>query len=233
MTRLRLLLAVVLVAAVAAPASAAVRRTMNMHGRRYCEYLVVRGQFPKLTADVWNTFGLNDCPSRQWKASDTTALAKQLGALAVVLNGPRYWLVDSAQITLPRGFGQVRKFPNGLRMRKLTTVDVPLQDGNLGNTPYIEATVNRANTFTWSRRFPVFELVSPARRVYVMQSYSEIVDPSLKLAGVPSLGARLKLPAGWHFRRRRLSHDLTLTTRGRATVLQDDLQDTYQLVPSG
>jgi haloalkane dehalogenase len=219
--------------AFAAPAAARERTTANMHGKRYCEYFVVRGQLPHLTADVWNTFGLNDCPERQWKASDTTALAKQLGALAVVLNGPRYWLIDSARISLPRGFGQVRKFPNGLRMRKLTTLDVPLEDGNLGAVPYIEATVNRANTFTWSRRFPVFQLVSPTGRVYVMQSFSRIVSSSLALKDLPRLGARLELPAGWHYRQRRLSHDLSLTTRGRATVLQDDLQDTYQLLTRG
>jgi len=228
----RALTALLCLLALAAPAGAAnVRTTEQMHGKRYCEYFAVKGQFPNLKADVWNTFGLNDCPSRQWKASDPTALAKQLGALAVVLNGPRYWLVDSASIVLPRGFGQVRKFPNGLRFRKLTTLDVPLQDGNLGSVPYVEATVNRANTFTWSRRFPVFELVSSAGRVYVMQSFSRIVDSSLASRDLPTLGSRLKLPAGWHYRKRRLARNLSLTTRGHATVLQDDLQDTYQLAP--
>ena len=207
--------------------------TTNMHGDRYCEYLAVKGQFPNLKADVWNTYGLNDCPSRQWQSSDTGALAKQLGALAVVINGPRYWLMDSARITFPRGFGQVKKFPNGLRLRKLTTVDVPIVNGTFGAPAYTEVTVNRANTFVWSHRFPVFELVSPAGRVYVMQSFARIVDHRLTLKELPTVNARLKLPAGWHFRKRRLSHDLSLTTTGKATVLQDELQDTYQLVPGG
>jgi len=226
----RPLLALVLLIAAAPAAAAGERSTTHMHGQRYCEYFALKGQFPNLTADVWNTYGLNRCPSARWKASDPTGIAKQLGALAVVLNGPRYWLVDSARIALPHGFGQVRKFPNGLKFRKLTTLDVPIQNGTVGSAPYNEATVNRSNSFTWSRRFPVFELVSPARRVYVMQSYSHLVDTKLAIGDLRTLGSRLKLPAGWHYRQRHLRRDLTLTTKGHATVLQDDLQDTYQLV---
>jgi hypothetical protein len=90
--------------------------------------------------------------------------------------------------------------------------------------------VNRANTVTWSRHFAVFELASPAGRVYVMQSFSQIVDKTLTLSKLRTLGSRLKLPPGWHFRRGRLAHHLTLTTTGRATVMQDERQDTYQLV---
>jgi hypothetical protein len=226
----RLLLGIALLIAAAPAAAATERSTTHMHGQRYCEYFALKGQFPDLKADVWNTYGLNTCPSAQWKASDPAGIAKQLGALAVVLNGPRYWLVDSARIALPRGFGQVRTFPNGLKFRKLTTLDVPIKNGAISSAPYSETTVNRSNSFTWSRRFPVFELVSPAGRVYVMQSFSHIVDTRLAITQLPKLGSRLKLPAGWRYRTRRLKRDLTLVTKGSATVLQDDLQDTYQLV---
>lgn len=201
-----------------------------MHGQRYCEYLVVRGKLPKLTADVWNTYGLNKCPAKQWNASDAGALAKSLGALTVALNGPRYWLVNSATVTLPRGFGQVRKFPAGLRMRRIATLDVPVHNGVPGNTPYTEVVVNRRNSFTWSKRYPVYELTAPSGRTYVMQSFARIRDPHLSLGDLHALGARLRLPAGWRFRERRLRHDLTLTVTRRAIVVQDELQDTYQLV---
>ena len=85
-------------AAVGAPASG-VRRasTTNMYGQRYCEYLVVKGKLPKLTANVWNTYGLNACPERLWRKSSASAMAKQLNALTVALNGPRYW----ALLTFP------------------------------------------------------------------------------------------------------------------------------------
>jgi len=202
-----------------------------MYGHRYCEYLVVKGTLPNLTASVWNTYGLNTCPERLWRRSDASAMAKQLHALTVALNGPRYWLMDSAVITLPPGFGQVKQFSSGLRARLVATVDVPIHNGVPGNTPYRDVTVNRTNTFTWSHRHPVYELVAPGGRSYLMQSYSQIIAPHLKLADLSGLGARLHLPAGWRYRKEMLKHDLTLTARGRVTVVQDDLDDTYQLAP--
>ncbi len=220
---------VVLACLVAAgPAAAAPTRTTGMADDRYCEYLVVTGTLPKLVADVWNTYGLNDCPPALWKASDVNALKTEFGAVAVQLNGPRHWLMDSASIRLANGLGQVRSF-NGLRMRRIATVQVPITNGVPGAAPYTQVTVNRRNTFAWKRGRRVFELLAPGGTVYLMQAYAQIVDPMQTLAKLPTLGARLKLPAGWRYRSRVLKAPLALTTTGRATVLQDDLQDTYQL----
>ncbi len=193
--------------------------------------LVVKGKLPNLTATVWNTYGLDTCPPALWRKSNAATLAKQLGALTVALNGPRYWLVNSAAITFPPGFGVIERFSTGIRARKLATVKVPIHNGVPGNVPYVGVTVNRTNTFTWSRKHPIYELVSPRHRVYVMQSYAQIADPHLTLAELHGLGARLHLPSGWHYRQRNLKRDLTLSARGHVTVVQDDLQDTYQLLP--
>jgi hypothetical protein len=234
--RLRLsALAAVALAALAAggAASAApLRSTSAMFDDRYCEYLVVKGSPPNLFADVWNTYGLDDCPPALWKASDANALKTQLGGLAVQLNGPRHWLIDSASIRLAAGLGQVRSF-GGLRMRRIATVQVPVTDGLPGTRPYREVTVNRRNTFVWSRAHRVFELTAPDGSVYVMQSYAQIKNPGLTLARLPALGPQLALPAGWRYRTRRLKADLRLTTAGRATVVQDVLDDTYQLERRG
>jgi hypothetical protein len=75
----------------------------------------------------------------------------------------------------------------------------------------------------------VFELVAPGGDTYVMQSYAQIKDPSLTIAQLPALGRRLKPPEGWRYRTRRLRRDLVLTANGSATVIQDELQNTYQL----
>ncbi|HEY5144960.1 MAG TPA: hypothetical protein VII98_15775 [Solirubrobacteraceae bacterium] len=217
-----------------AAGSAAARptRTTGMANDRYCEYLVVTGKLPNLVADVWNTYGLDDCPPALWRRSDANALKRQFGALAVQLNGPRHWLMDSASIELARGLGQVRSF-NGLRMRRIATVQVPLTNGVPGAAPYTQVTVNRRNTFAWKRGRRVFELLAPDGSVYLMQAYAQIVDRAQTIATLPSLGARLKLPAGWRYRSRVLKAPLALTTTGRATVLQDELQDTYQLEHRG
>ena len=188
-----------------------------------------------MVGDVWNTFGLNKCPADKWEASDKTALAALFpGTLVVKINGPRYWLINNATIRWdsridPRG-GTVRQFP-GMKMRFLTSVDVPLNAIAAGGiTAYEETTVSRTTSFNFSRKYPLHELVSPAGKVYAMQAYSQIVDKTLKLKDLAGLGSKLALPAGWKFRTRKLKKDLTLSTVGATTVLQDELQNTYQLV---
>jgi hypothetical protein len=218
----------------AAPASAAKHRagkpkaTVRMFNDRYCEILAVHGALPNLLADVWNSYGLNKCPPVLWQAQDARALATELGALTVRLNGPRYWLVDRASIRLAPGLGQVRTF-GSMRMREIAQVEVPITNGVPGLAPYTETTVLRKNTFTWGRRHRVYELVAPDGSVYLMQAYSQIVDPSLTLDALRGLGARLQLPPGWTYRSRKLHHDLSLRTAGDATIVQDELMNTYQL----
>ncbi len=242
----KLLLTTVCLASFALSATAATAKSPvsvgnnpKMYNERYCEYLFVHtvpnGAGVKYVGDVWNTFGLNKCPAAQWAASDQTALKALFpGTLVVKINGPRYWLINNATITWdsridPRG-GKVRQFP-GLKMRFLTSVDIPLSALAAGGiTPYEETIVSRTTNFNFSRKHPIHELVSPAGKVYAMQAYSQIVDKTLKLKDLAGLGSKLALPAGWKFRTRKLKKDLTLRTKGATTVLQDELQNTYQLV---
>jgi len=229
---LRRPLLVVLIAAsaltlVATASAAKPKVTTGMYNDRYCEILAVKGTVPNLVADVWNTYGLNACPSALWKAQDAAAVTTQLGALTVRLNGPRFWLIEAASIRLAPGLGATTMF-GGLRMREIAQVQVPITNGVPGLAAYTATTVLRANTFTWSRRHLVHELVAPDGSVYVMQAYSQIVDPTVTLRSLPKLGKRLALPAGWSYRTRALKRDLSLRTTGKATVIQDELQNTYQ-----
>ena len=241
----KLLVATACLAGLAMPAAATAAKSPvsvgvnpKMYNERYCEYLFVHttptATGAKLVGDVWNTFGLNKCPADKWAASDKTSLAALFpGTLVVKINGPRYWLINNATITWdsridPRG-GKVRQFP-GLKMRFLTSVDVPLSAMATGGiTPYAETIVNRRTNFNWSRKYPIHELVSPAGKVYAMQAYSQIVNKTLKLKDLAGLGSKLALPAGWKYRTRKLKKDLTLRTKGASIVLQDELQNTYQL----
>jgi hypothetical protein len=63
-----------------------------------------------------------------------------------------------------------------------------------------------------------------------MQTYSQTVDPTLDLADLPGLAARLNLPEGWRYATRTLTSPLVVdTTTRKAQVLQDDLTNTYSL----
>ena len=207
-----------------ATASATTIAGGDLHNARYCEVIELHGYPPNATATVWNTIGLNNCPASKWDALSAATLEKQLGATVVVLNGPRYFLMNSASAVA----GPIRSF-DGLRAREVAKIPVP-SVAALVQTPYKNRTIARTNRWIWNRGATVFELVAPGGRRYVMQSYSQIVDHTLTLAQLPSLGRRLNLPKGWRYESQRLKCRLVLRARGKATITQDELQDTYQLV---
>jgi hypothetical protein len=207
----------------AAGASAKVRSADGLHDARYCEVIELRGLPPTAQATVWNTIGLNRCPPARWNALDATELAKERGDTFVVLNGPRHFLMDSAT----GDTGGVRSF-DGLRARKVATI--PLRSlADLAQTPYTDRTIARANTWRWRAGRRVFELVAPGGDAYVMQSYSQIREPWLRLENLRTLGGQLTPPPGWRYRTRRLDDKLVLAVKHRATIVQDELQNTYQL----
>jgi hypothetical protein len=79
----------------------------------------------------------------------------------------------------------------------------------------------------WSG-FESYQLISPDGVVYVMVSMSQIVDPNLTPADLAGLGSRLALPDGWTYQARRRITDLVLNADGEATMLQDELKNSYQ-----
>jgi len=221
------LAALVAVLASAAPASAATSSGVDLHNARYCEILELKSLPPEGKVVVWNTIGLNDCPQAWWEGFDAASLAAELGDPYVVLNGPRHFLMDSAEART----AQVRRF-HGKRMRKVATLPIATF-AQLAQTPYVERTVARTNYWRWEAGRKVYELLAPNGSTYVMQSYSQIVDPGLSKADLGALGSRLALPEGWEYRVRRLSEPLKLNAKGSATILQDELKNTYQRLPAG
>jgi haloalkane dehalogenase len=202
-----------------------------VHGARYGEVLLVTGRLNRIEASVYNTLGLNDCPDDLWQALDAEAIKKEYQARAVILNGPRYFLMDTIAIADPGtdifDFG-------GLQMRRLATVPLRLKTvlGGLHRQPYTEQAVRRTTVYVYDRGREVYELVAPDGTAYVMQSYSLAVDPALTEAQLPTLGARLQLPDGWHYRVRRLEEEWSLRVDGEAILVQDELENSYQRVGS-
>ena len=205
-------------AAVAADAAT----SESLRGNRYCEVLLAFFEAGAIEAQVWGTQGLNDCPEAAWASVDPMAIRTEFGATAVVLNGPRRWLTDRAAAELPPGSPRLFGM---LEMRQLATL--MLAPGTMSAMPYVERTVRRDSEFEYRAGAEIYELVAPNGSVYVMQSYAQIVDASLTESDLPGLGARLMLPAGWQYRVRTLASPLVVSTRGEATVVQDELQNTY------
>ena len=204
--------------------SSAANELTSLRGVRYCEVLAVvnDGGF---RADVYGTQGLNECPPSQWEALDPEAIQEDLGALAVVMNGLRFWLIDS--VTSFSEPGEIQFFGE-LEMRLIASV--ALSPGDLTQEAYQERSVIRDTEFVFLAGSEVYELIAPDGKVYVMQSYAQIVEDTLDEAALPSLGEELALPDGWIYRTRILDEDYVVVDQdGIATVVQDELQNTYQL----
>jgi hypothetical protein len=198
----------------------------DVRGVRYGEIIAVFARNGHFEAEVFGTQFLNDCPQDLWDTLDPSAVAADLGAVVVKLNGPRHWVID--------GIGQkvntmepVLKEFNGLLMRRLATIDL---GDNPSPSPYTDNHVQRGAVFFFDAGKPVYELVSPDGLAYVMQAYCLGVDPTTDEASLSTLGDRLEPPSGWTYRVRTLDEELVVdTTHKVATVLQDEFEHSYTL----
>ena len=196
----------------------------GLSGKRYGEVLLVQRGEAGPQATVYNSFPLNDCPEALWSALDPHAIATEHGATAALLNGPRYWLMNGIEKT-PQGPRIVKNF-GGIDMLQQATVLL----SSTNPAPYTVNHVSRHTVFTFDAGQEIYELQNPQGQRWVMQTWSQIVDPTLSRADLRGLGDRLKLPLGWTYQPRLLTDTLRVdTTVGAAHVLQDDLTNSYSL----
>jgi hypothetical protein len=197
----------------------------DLAGKRYGEVLLVISGEAGPQATVYNSFPLNDCPAELWSKLDPQAIAAENGAAAALLNGPRYWLMNS--IEKEQQGPQIKKSFGGIEMIQQATVLL----SSMNPAPYSVNTVTRHTVFVFNAGEEVYELQDPQGHHWVMQTWSQVVDPNLSRADLPKLGDRLKLPDGWSYQPRVLDEELRIDTTSRsAQVTQDDLTNSYSLV---
>lgn len=212
-------------------ATAKVMRFDGLRAMRYCEVFLIGGDAVTrdLNANFYNTTDLNNaadprdtCPAAMWAKVDAEALKQQYNVLAVFKNGPRGWAND--WIELPVG---VERDFNGLKARWMGNVKLP-KDFGKGSVAYQPTTVSRKSKMGFTKGQPVFIVESPDGMPWVMQAWSNIVDPNLSYAQLKDLGSKLKLAPGWKFRVKVLEQDLMIqAVNGTARIVQDNLENTY------
>ena len=197
-----------------------------MRGVRYGEVLAMFLRDTGLEAEVYGTQMLNDCPQELWETLDADAIAKDMGAVFVKLNGPRYWLLDGLGSKVAVVDPVFRDF-NGIQMRRIATI--PL-GADFAAGAYVVRNVNRGAVFFFDAGKTVYELVDPDGRAFVMQARCVGVDSNMSEASLVNLGERLALPEGWSYRTRVLETELVVdTSETLATVVQDEFENTYTL----
>src|SRR5512143_2056432 len=93
----------------------------GVRNARYCEIIPIVREGLHLKATVYNTLGLNDCPASAWNAITEDAMRKRFGAVTVLMNGPRFFLMD--QITTKSG---ETIEVDGLQLTGRATIDIGL-----------------------------------------------------------------------------------------------------------
>ena len=198
----------------------------HMRGVRYGEVIPVFLREDGLHAEVYGTQMLNDCPQHLWEKLDAAAIAIELGAVHVKLNGPRQWVLDGLGTKVAPVEPILREF-GGIQFRRIATL--PLGD-KLPAGPYNETKVNRGAVFFFDAGKVVHELINPDGKAYVMQALCMGVDATMSESSLVTLGSRLSPPAGWSYRTRVLTEELIVdTTESLATVLQDEFENSYTL----
>ena len=202
------------------------RLISDVRGVRYGEVIAAFLRDGRFEAEVFGTQFLNDCPQDQWDGLDAVAIAEEMGAVAVKLNGPRYRTLDGMGTKVNAREPVLREF-NGIVMRRLAVIDL---GDSPATAPYTDVHVDRGAVFFFDAGKPVYELVDPGGLAYVMQARCIGVDPDMTEASLADLGGRLDMPEGWTYRTRILDEELVVdTTASIATVLQDEFENSYTL----
>ncbi|MEO1287572.1 MAG: hypothetical protein AAFV93_07375 [Chloroflexota bacterium] len=204
----------------------------DLRNYRYCEILPVFRDDLNFTIEVYATISLNQCPDDLWEALDAETLAESYGAVQVIMNGPRYWVVNGTVATGETAAGKTVDV-GGIEMILRAIIETMNLAETVDGSLYTENEVQRNTTYTYLAGNMVYELTSPEGDVYRMQSYSQIVDPNLTIDDLETLGDRLDLPEGWSYQARILTEDSQLVADGLALVINDDFQNAYQKVTVG
>ncbi|HVG35232.1 MAG TPA: hypothetical protein VM911_19350 [Pyrinomonadaceae bacterium] len=194
---------------------------------RYCEVIPVTRKGRTLTAWVYNTLGLNDCPAAEWDALTEDEINEEYGSVAAKLNGPRYWVLDKLVGSGSTTTGEKFTF-GGIEMELRAKLETKLREGTVGEEFYVPNQVQRDTVYLYKAGKPVYELTSPEGDVYTMQSYAQIKDKNLTIDDLASLESKLALPEGWTYTTRTLTEDFELNSGGLAYVVNDDLYNSYQ-----
>jgi len=206
--------------------TSATKSANGLRAQRYCEVLLLHPAPAGLTADVYNSYPMNACPQSEWAALNAKQIAQENQALLANLNGPRYWLMDRVAKSVGTS-GPTKDF-GGIEMTQRATVLIG--DPATAQKPYLLHEVNRKTVFTFDKGSTVYELTDPQGQKWVMQSWSQEIDPTLSEADLADLTAKLALPAGWTYASRTLTAPLTISTvAAPAKVTTDDLRNTYSL----
>jgi hypothetical protein len=203
----------------------------------YCEVIPDTVSGGTLTEHVFNTLPYGPCnPKKFTQITEQDIIAAYNEAYggnstSATINGPRHWVVDSITSTGGVTSSGESLTVNGIEFGLAGQLQAPVGSPTIGTNPYVPNTIQRNTIYLFKKGTLVYELTDPSGKVYVMQSYSQQIDPSLSLRKLSGIGPTDQLPTGWKYAARRLTANLTLTAAGSTTIVNDYYRNTYQIDP--
>lgn len=194
----------------------------NTRNMRFAEFLVINPPGEK-GAVGFNT-GKEKVEANIKKTIDLEKIKEKYQAEGVILNGPKYWMCDSHSLWM----GGTSEFGH-LKARWVANLPVSGLDEE-GGKPYQIYSPKKTHYIVYEAGKPVYELVDPDGKAYVLQARSEDVP----LEWLPTLGERFKkLPKGWSYRTRILEKDLILDLKRDEQFFNvgDEFHQYYQRDP--
>lgn len=198
----------------------------NTRGKIYFELFTAYRIFRDIKAGVYNTTRRIPVPVDEWENLDTDKIKKELGAAAIIKNGPRFWVMDEL-----RGYysGESRVF-GGYTYDLVATLSRRSSEINKRQN-YTEQIIDRYTDFIFLKGRKIYELITDKNVIYTLQAASQEIIKDQKPEDLDSLQEKLKLPDGWTFRIRVPADDVIFKIRGEAHVIQDEFRNTYQRNP--
>jgi hypothetical protein len=180
-----------------------------------------------MDALVYNTTGFGPCPKDGFEAIDVERLAQETGSDRAWKNPRRFWMMDALTVDI---VGEPAEF-HGVKFNLLAKMSMPAAfdfDQDQSAMAYHPMQIRRVSTYEFQSGRSVYLLRSPDEVTWVMQTFTDHVDPTLTEADLLNLGERLTLPEGWAFKPVTLAQDFSITTGGVANIVPDNLSNMYQ-----
>lgn len=222
---------------------AAASAPMKVYDYPYCELIPDTVANGIITEHVFNTLGFNTCPTSSFSTiteqnvvdAYNAAYPPTAGAApatSATINGRRHWVMDTIQSTGGVTGSTDTLTVNGMELGLKAQLQVAVGDATVGTVPYVATTVSRDTVYVFNRGHRVFELIAPNKQVFVMQSYSQQVSSKLRMKTLRYIGPKDQLAAGWKYRSRVLTKNLTLTAAGTTQIVNDHFLNTFQVNPA-
>ena len=187
--------------------------------------------------NTFSTQGFGDCLPKEYFKLSPISVAAQLATSGlsisrVNLSGVYHPTMDLSRISVNKRFenlGPLKFYNAGISKFFLTTLlaDPGYISRYLKGATYLPYKTVEDVYYLWNPGTPIYELIDPDGRSYVMTSYTDMFLASLKVDSLKDLGKVLELPKGWVYRTRILEKVLAIQSISKLGNTTERIADNY------